>query len=72
MTCKYSSSQAKKCYSRTDSRVFPAENSHIELDLQIHLAHFGAGKLQEPKEKTGRDPTLTDLRGGIVTGWPEI
>ena len=52
------------------SRLPSTEDSHIGLDLQVHLVHFGAGKLQELKEETGRDPTLTDLRDVIVTGWP--
>ena len=52
------------------SRLSPADDSHIELDLQIHLVHFGSGKLQELKMETGRDSTLSGLRDIIVTGWP--
>ena len=52
------------------SRLTPAENSHIELDLQIDLVHFGARKLEELKEETGRDNTLKGLRDVIVAGWP--
>ena len=53
------------------SRLPPADNSHIELDLQIHLVHFGSRKLQELKEATGRDNTLSGLRDVIVAGWPK-
>ena len=53
------------------SRLPQADDSHIELNLQIHLVQFGAGKLKELKEETGRDSTLTELREVIVAGWPD-
>ena len=52
------------------SRLPPKNNSHLELDVQVNLIHFGASKIQELKDKTAQDRTLTDLRDVIVTGWP--
>ena len=51
----------------------PGAKSHetIQLDVYVHLVHFGEAKTTELREETARDPELGPLRDIIVHGWPE-
>ena len=51
----------------------PGAKSHetIQLDVHVHLVHFGEAKTTELREETARDPELGPLRDIIVHGWPE-
>ena len=51
----------------------PGAKSHetIQLDVHVHLVHFGEAKETELREETARDPELGPLRDIIVHGWLE-
>lgn len=53
------------------SRLPSRDKTAIDLDVRVQFVHFSAQRLQELKQETGSDPTLSSLLAVISHGWPD-
>ena len=53
------------------SRINPTLGPEIDLDKSVFAVQFSTNRLQQLKEETQKDNTLTSLKDVIVNGWPE-
>ena len=53
------------------SRLPSPNNTHIDLDINIHFAQFTTEKVSETRRATTADPVMTALQQTITKGWPD-
>ena len=52
------------------SHLLITKDTHINLDLHIHIVPFSEERLSQVREETASDTILTKLKETILVGWP--